>query len=364
VRAAPGAFCTDTDEREAYAAWLEASWLDTATLLEFTAEIGLIGASQIGEALSANERGDARPLYRLSARASQAIADHLNAQMADLIDPEQRGALAVGVTALYGEDQGVAAAGLAQVRCRLPFLTLTPDLACVCYRACVLMCETLGIDVTAYWPPDQLFWSLAERLDAFAELPVAVRQDPVTFHAECVRESGDMGLFWEGAQSVGDAGNLAAKLEECIEARARWESFILEQTQAQPLDLDQVEAQAAWLTENLDEAPERAWAQWVQRVCKRLRKAAGRCPAAPQEPDEGYWRLDALLMIDPGVPWFESAIDELLDHAAQAGESMLDFYRWEPGCARAILDALENLADAMVLILSAPTPEDAGHGTL
>jgi hypothetical protein len=43
---------------------------------------------------------------------------------------------------------------------------------------------------------------------------------------------------------------------------------------------------------------------------------------------------------------------------------MLDFYPWEPGRARAILDALEHLADAMALIRSAPTPEDADHGTL
>jgi len=56
-------------------------------------------------------------------------------------------------------------------------------------------------------------------------------------------------------------------------------------------------------------------------------------------------------MIDPGVPWFAFAIDELLDYAAQAGESMLDFYPWEPGCASAILDALEHLAAAIMALI-------------
>jgi hypothetical protein len=69
-------------------------------------------------------------------------------------------------------------------------------------------------------------------------------------------------------------------------------------------------------------------------------------------------------MIDPGVPWFASATDALLEQVAQAVASMRDFYPWEPGCARAILDALEHLADAMALIRSAPTPKDADHGTL
>lgn len=36
-------------------------------------------------------------------------------------------------------------------------------------------------------------------------------------------------------------------------------------------------------------------------------------------------------MIDPGVPWFASATDALLEQVAQAVASMRDFYPWEPG---------------------------------
>jgi hypothetical protein len=53
---------------------------------------------------------------------------------------------------------------------------------------------------------------------------------------------------------------------------------------------------------------------------------------------------------------------QLLDQVAQGAASMLDVYPWEPGRAWVNFDALENLADAMALIRSAPTSENATHG--
>ena len=105
-----------------------------------------------------------------------------------------------------------------------------------------------------------------------------------------------------------------------------------------------------------------AWARWVLLVCARLRVVAGRSPAVPTPEDEGAWALDWLIQLDPGLPWFEDALQDTLDQATQAGERMLASYPFAAGGARSILDALTNAATAMALILAAPSYE-VEHGT-
>jgi hypothetical protein len=368
LRAAPSTFHGETDTRRAYADWLEHDWQQVAGLLEFTLEAGLVDGRAVAVALDANDGGDARPLYRLAAAALQAIGDHLNTQVADLVDPARRPALLIGVEGWQeGERDGVihiVGEGTALVCNRLPLLALHPDLASLCYRACILMSQTLGIDLTRGWQPD-LFWTVEERLDAFLALPAAVRSDPDAFHAACVEESQAYGLLAWGSESVADAADLATELTSWLDMRNRWQAFVNRQQRCRPLAVVQVETKAARLAAYLERAGahplDLAWARWVQLVCARLQVAAGRSPAAPAEEDEGAWALDWLIQLDPGLPWFEDALQDTLDQAAQAGERMMASYPFAVGGARSILDALTNAATAMALILAAPSADEAEH---
>ena len=363
LRAAPGAFHGETDTRRAYADWLERDWQEVAGLLEFTLEAGLVDGMAAAVALDANDGGDARPLYRLASTALQAIGDHLNAQVADLVDPALRPALLIGVEGRDGAIHLVGE-GTALVCNRLPLLTLHPDLASLCYRVCILMRETLGIDSTRGWQPD-LFWSVEERLDAFLAVPAAVRNDPAAFHAACIDEAQEGGWLERGTESAADALDLATELASWLDARNRWQAFVKRQDRCRPLTVAQVEAKAARLAADLERADahpvDLAWARWVQLVCARLKVAAGRSPAAPTPEDEGAWALDWLIQLDPGLPWFEDALQDTLDQAAQAGERMLASYPFAAGGARSILDALTNAATAMPLILAAPSGDEAEH---
>ncbi|WP_295390961.1 hypothetical protein [uncultured Thiodictyon sp.] len=363
LRAAPGTFHGETDTRRAYADWLEHDWQEVAGLLEFTLETGLVDGNAVAVALDANDGGDARPLYRLASTALEAIGDHLNAQVADLVDPALRPALLIGVEGRDGAIHLVGE-GTALVCHRLPLLTLHPDLASLCYRVCILMRETLGIDSTRGWQPD-LFWSVEERLDAFLAVPAAVRNDPAAFHAACIDEAQECGWLERGTESVADAADLAAELASWLDARNRWEAFVKRQDRRRPLTVAQVDAKAARLAADLERAAahpvDLAWARWVQLVCARLQVAAGRSPAVPTPEDEGAWALDWLIQLDPGLPWFEDALQDTLDQAAQAGERMLASYPVAAGGARSILDALTNAATAMALILAAPSGDEADH---
>jgi hypothetical protein len=332
--------------------------------LEFTLEAGLVDGRAMAAALDANDGGDARPLYGLAAAALQAIGDQLNAQVADLVDPALHPALLIGVERWEEGDRAgvihIVGEGTALVCTRLPLLTLPPDLARLCYRVCLLMRQTLGIDVTRGWQPD-LFWTVAERLDAFLAVPAAVRHDPAAFHTACIEESRACGWLERGAASVADAADLATELASWVDLRNRWEAFVKCQQRRRPLTVAQVEATAARLVASLEHAdapPENlAWARWVRLVCARLRVAAGRAPAVPTPEDEGEWALDWLIQLDPGLPWFADALQDTLDQAAQTGERMSASFPFAAGGARSILDALANAVTAMGLILAAPSSE-------
>jgi hypothetical protein len=284
------------------------------------------------------------------------------------VDPALRPALLIGVERREeGDPDGavhIVGEGTALVCNRLPFLTLHPDLASLCYRVCILMSQTLGIDITRGWQPD-LFWAVEERLDAFLAVPEAVRNDPDAFHAACVEESQEYGLLAWGTESVADAVDLATELASWVDVRDRWQAFVKRQCRRRPLTVAQVDAKAARLAaylERTDEHPvDLAWARWVRLVCARLRVAAGRSLAAPIAEDEGAWALDWLIQLDPGLPWFEDALQDTLDQAAQAGERMMASYPFAAGGARSILDALTNAATAMALILAAPSCDEAEH---
>ncbi|AUB85138.1 hypothetical protein [Candidatus Thiodictyon syntrophicum] len=369
LRAAPGTFHGETDARRAYADWLEHDWQAVAGLLEFTLEAGLVDGEAVAVALDANDGGDARPLYGLATTALRAIGDYLNAQVADLVDPALHPALLIG---MEGREEGDGAIhlvgeGAALVCNRLPFLTLHPDLARLCYRVCILMSQTLGIDITRGWQPD-LFWTVEERLDAFLAVPAAVRNDPDAFHTACVEESQECGLLAWGTESVADAVDLAAELASWVDVRDRWQAFVKRQHRRRPLTVAQVDAKAARLVAYLERGDahpvDLAWARWLRLVCARLRAAVGRSPAAPTAEDEGAWALDWLIQLDPGLPWFGDALQDTLDQVAQTGERMIASYPFVAGGARSILDALTNAATAMGLILAAPScaeVEDAAH---
>jgi hypothetical protein len=164
---------------------------------------------------------------------------------------------------------------------------------------------------------------------------------------------------------VADAVDLATELASWVDVRDRWQAFVKRQCRRRPLTVAQVDAKAARLAaylERTDEHPvDLAWARWVRLVCARLRVAAGRSLAAPIAEDEGAWALDWLIQLDPGVPWFGDAFQDILDQAAQAGERMLSSYPFAAGGARSILDALTNAATAMGLILAAPSVDEAEH---
>ena len=368
LRIAADTFHGEGDARRAYADWLERDWQRVAGLLEFTLEAGLVDGRAIAVALDANDGGDARPLYGLAATALQAIGDQLNAQVADLVDPALHPALLIGVERWEEGDRAgvihIVGEGTALVSTRLPLLTLPPDLARLCYRACILMRQTLGIDVTRGWQPD-LFWTVAERLDAFLAVPEAVRQDPAAFHTACIDESCACGWLERGAASVADAADLATELASWVDLRTRWEAFVKRQQRRRPLTVAQVEATAARLVASLEHADappaHLAWARWVRLVCARLRVAAGRAPAVPMPEDEGEWALDWLIQLDPGLPWFADALQDTLDQAAQTGERMSASFPYAAGGARSILDALANAVTAMGLILAAPSGDEVDH---
>ena len=363
LRAAPQAFdADDTLNARLLANQVRENPSVVGTLFDFAAETGLLTAAEIASALDALERHeDGRRVQVLFDTAGARLAARLDDRVRRLTDQAWDGAgLTLYVSTYDGHEASeayIVLDGQTRIESTLPVHELDEPVALLAYDACRWIATALGLDPVADWSlggPGS-YW-LDERLDEFLGLDPAVTASPEAFWATL---SDDKAAFY--TLHAYDQESAADLLETMLRTEADVASLKVLMERAGPMQetprglLDNATVLVArYPADSLNHA----WCAWSVCAANTALAALARDAAPPPDMRDETHALESLIGMGPGARWWHEARDELLQHVGQAGELVEIAYPWSAGRGPAILASLEHLADAIALILAAPS-EDA-----